>query len=93
MTVESRLTDVEESLRLLRDANRLQSRSLSAAAPNDNELLGWNATTKKWEPKSSITTDTITERTPGAGVTVDGLLIKDGWPDPVVIKLLGEVFN
>ena len=52
MSVESRLTDVEESLRLLRDADRLQNRRVSAAAPKANELLGWNATTKKWEPKS-----------------------------------------
>ncbi|KKL18176.1 hypothetical protein LCGC14_2478140 [marine sediment metagenome] len=40
-----------------------------------------------------LTVDTINEKTGAAGVTVDGLLIKDGWPDPVVIKLLGEVFN
>ena len=50
MTVESRLTIVEESLRLLRDASRLQSRPLSAAAPAKGNVLGWNATTKKWEP-------------------------------------------
>jgi len=53
LTVESRLANVEEALRLLRDANRLQRRPVSAAAPADNELLGWNATTKKWEPKGS----------------------------------------
>ena len=50
MSVESRLTDLEESIRLLRDANRLQGRRVSATAPTDGNLLRWNATTKKWEP-------------------------------------------
>ena len=50
MSVESRLTDVEEALRLLRDADRLQGRRFSAAAPSDGALARWNATTKKWEP-------------------------------------------
>ena len=70
MTIESRLSDVEESLRLLRDADRLQGRRVSATAPTSNYYLGWNATTKKWEPKGltlirklanqSKTTDTTT---------------------------------
>ncbi|KKN75269.1 hypothetical protein LCGC14_0382680 [marine sediment metagenome] len=51
MSVESRLTDVEESLRLLRDADRLQGRRVSALKPTDRYYLGWNDTTKKWEPK------------------------------------------
>lgn len=54
MSVESRLTIVEESLRLLRNANRLQGRPVSAAAPPANNLLCWNATTKKWEPRSPL---------------------------------------
>lgn len=54
MSIESRLTDVEESLRLLRNANRLQGRHLSAAAPTNNYYLGWNGTTKKWEPKGFV---------------------------------------
>ncbi len=60
MSVESRLKDVEESLRLLRDANRLQGRRVSATAPTDNDHIGWNATTKKWEPKTIITSGTFT---------------------------------
>ena len=51
MSVESRLADVEESLRLLRDANRLQGRRFSAEAPTDDYLIGWDNTAKKWEPK------------------------------------------
>lgn len=51
MSVESRLAAVEESLRLLRDADRLQGRRVSAAAPTDQYYLAWNATSKKWEPK------------------------------------------
>ena len=35
----------------LANADELQSRRVSGAAPVDNELMGWNATTKKWEPK------------------------------------------
>ena len=60
MSVESRLKDVEESLRLLRDANRLQGRRVSVTAPTDNDHIGWNATTKKWEPKTIITSGTFT---------------------------------
>ena len=52
MSVESRLLELEESLRKLRDANRLQARPLSAKAPAANEVLTWNATTKKWEPST-----------------------------------------
>ena len=51
MSVESRLTIVEEKLRLLRDANRLQGRRVSAEAPTNNYYLGWDGTSKKWEPK------------------------------------------
>ena len=54
MSVESILSDVQERLRNLGNAVRLQGRKMSAAAPADNELLGWNDTTKKWEPKSSV---------------------------------------
>ena len=51
MTVESRLADVVNRLRNLGNAVRLQGRRMSAAAPSDLNFLGWNATTKKWEPK------------------------------------------
>ena len=50
MSVESRLADVEESLRLLRDANQLQGRRMSAEQPIAGEVITWNAVTKKWEP-------------------------------------------
>jgi hypothetical protein len=50
MSVESRLTIVEESLKNLRDANRLQGRRFSAAAPSQGAVPRWNAITKKWEP-------------------------------------------
>lgn len=53
MSVESRLDALEESLRLLRDADRLQGRRVSAAAPSGNDRLEWNSDTKKWEPKST----------------------------------------
>lgn len=59
MSIESRLADVEESLRLLRDANRLQGRRVSAEAPADNAPLRWNATTKKWE---AVTLAVLTAR-------------------------------
>lgn len=62
MSIESRLTDVEESLRFLRDANRLQSRPVSAAAPAANQVLRWNGTTKKWEPAAGIATGTLANR-------------------------------
>ena len=53
-TLRRDLTDVEESLRLLRNADRLQGRRVSAAAPSDEDRMGWNATTKKWEPKAGV---------------------------------------
>lgn len=36
------------------NAGELQKRPVSAAAPTSNDLLGWNATNKWWEPKSSV---------------------------------------
>lgn len=53
MSVETRLDDLEEGLRKIRDADKLQGRRVSAVKPIANELLGWNNDTKKWEPKSS----------------------------------------
>jgi hypothetical protein len=55
VTVESRLTDVEESLRLLRDANRWQGRRISAAAPSPGAVYRWNNTTSKFEPVPGVT--------------------------------------
>lgn len=52
MSVESRLTIVEEGLRLLRDANRLQGRHMSATAPTGLQVIAWDATNKKWIPFS-----------------------------------------
>ena len=54
MTVESRLADVVDRLRNLGNAVRFQGRRVSAAAPSDLNFLGWNATTKKWEPKAGV---------------------------------------
>jgi hypothetical protein len=52
MSIESRLADVEESLRLLRNANQLQSRHMSATAPASLQVIAWDATNKKWIPFS-----------------------------------------
>ncbi|KKM22482.1 hypothetical protein LCGC14_1624890 [marine sediment metagenome] len=87
MTIESRLADAEEMLRNLRDANRLQSRRVSAAAPNDNELLGWNATTKKWEPKAPTiktarATSDLTLTTAAQSIVGDGDSTRFGLPFP-----------
>jgi len=54
VSVESRLADVEESLRLLRNADRLQGRRFSAAAPSPGAVPSWNTTTKVWEPSSGL---------------------------------------
>ncbi|KKN15879.1 hypothetical protein LCGC14_0981720 [marine sediment metagenome] len=54
MSVESRLADVEESLRLLRNADRLQGRRFSAAAPSPGAVPSWNTNTKVWEPSSGL---------------------------------------
>ena len=54
MSIESRLADVEQSLRLLRDANRLQGRRLSAKAPTAWQFQGWDAPNKKWEPAAVL---------------------------------------
>ena len=72
MTIESRLSDVEESLRLLRDADRLQGRRMSATAPTDNYYVGWNNTTKKWEPKGfALVRKTATQGVPNSTTLVD----------------------
>lgn len=49
MTVESRLADVEEKLRLLRDADRLQGRRFSGAAPGLGAVPRWNTIDKVWD--------------------------------------------
>ena len=55
MTVESRLTDVEDRLQNLRNADRLQGRRFSAEKPSDGAVPVWNDTTKKWEPQARPT--------------------------------------
>ena len=54
MSVASRLTDAEEYLKGIGNAVRFQGRRVSAAAPSDLNFIGWNATTKKWEPKAGV---------------------------------------
>jgi hypothetical protein len=49
MSVESRLARVEESLRLLRDADRLQGRRFSGAAPGLGAVPRWNTIDKVWD--------------------------------------------
>jgi microcystin-dependent protein len=44
------------------NAVRLQSRAISSATPNDNEVLTWNNTTLTWEPRT-ISTGGITALT------------------------------
>lgn len=86
MTTESRLTDVEESLALLRDADRLQGRKVSATAPSNTEVLGWNNTTKKWEPQA------------GGGGSGSMTTVKEGGSqvggaDIVILDFLGDDFD
>ena len=49
MSVESRLVDLEEKIRLLRDADRLQGRRFSAAAPGLGAVPRWNTIDKVWD--------------------------------------------
>jgi hypothetical protein len=49
MSVESRLARVEESLRLLRNADRLQGRRFSAATPGLGAVPRWNTIDKVWD--------------------------------------------
>lgn len=78
MSVESRLIELEEAIRLIKNADRLQGRRVSAAAPSANEPMAWNDTTKKWEPAATIAVNTINENTAASGVTIDSVLLKDG---------------
>lgn len=71
MTIESRLTDVEEALRSLRDADRLQGRPLSTAAPGAGNALIWNNTTKKWEPSLIAPTLVIETATSDTSITAN----------------------
>jgi len=44
------------------DATSLQGRSIATTAPTNGQVLGWNATTSKWEPQGgggSVTFDTV----------------------------------
>ena len=49
MSVESRLVDLEEKVRLLRDADRLQGRRFSGAAPGLGAIPRWNTIDKVWD--------------------------------------------
>jgi len=53
-TLRRDLTDVEQSLRLLRNADRLQGRRFSAAAPSPGAVPRWNATQPRWEPTPGV---------------------------------------
>lgn len=61
MTDESRLKDVEEAQKFLRDADRLQGRRMSAAAPSAADVPSWNVDTKKWEPALGTELTTLTD--------------------------------
>ncbi|KKL55084.1 hypothetical protein LCGC14_2258960, partial [marine sediment metagenome] len=50
LSIASRLAHVEEFLRGVGNALRLQGRRMSATAPTDKQVVMWNGTTKKWEP-------------------------------------------
>lgn len=82
MTVESRLKDIEDRLRHLRNADRLQGRRMSAAAPSNNDVPTWDGSNKKWKLAAgggggSGTMTTVKEDGSGVGdadiVTLDFL--------------------
>ncbi len=54
MSVERRLAEVEDKQRNLRNADRLQGRRVSAAAPSGLNFLGFNADKGIWEPKAGV---------------------------------------
>ena len=60
MSVESRLVDLEEKIRLLRDADRLQGRRFSAAAPGLGAVPRWNTIDKVWDVEG-LTDDLTTQ--------------------------------
>jgi hypothetical protein len=79
MTVESRLAALEERLRNLRNADRLQGRRLSAAQPSDGAVPVWNAAEAKWEPQTRPTRKMpMTLLTLPNGTTAGQMFFADG---------------
>lgn len=77
MSVESRLTDVEESLRLFRNADRFQGRRMSAEDPADRAVIAWDDDLKKYRPLATASqfaraTDNLTLTTGAQSITGDG---------------------
>ena len=63
--------------------NEIEKHDASEITVNDDVSLA----SGKSVSSPSISTDTISEKTSGAGVTVDGLTIKDtGFDEPVKMK-------
>ncbi len=77
-----RIEELERAVATLRgrrlsNADKIQGRPISAAAPNDNELIGWNATTRKFEPKAPTiktarATSNLTLTTAAQSIVGDG---------------------
>ena len=60
MTVETRLKELEDTLRLLRgprfaNADQFQGRRVSSKDPGDADVYSWDNTAKKWEPEAPST--------------------------------------
>ena len=59
-SVEQRLTELEDTLRLLRgtrlaNADKFQGRRISSATPSSADVMKWDATDKVWKPEAPST--------------------------------------
>src|SRR6185312_14438418 len=72
----AQIPTVDGSLLTNVNATKLQSRTIASAAPSDNQVLRWNATSSQWEP-STDTTGTLTQITASTGL-LGGTITSNG---------------
>jgi hypothetical protein len=58
--------------------NDLSNISFDASTTSNNQPLTWNSTNQAWEPSTTMSIDTINEKTTNNGVVIENVTLKDG---------------
>jgi hypothetical protein len=58
--------------------NDLSNISFDASTTSNNQPLTWNSTNQAWEPSTTMSIDTINEKTINNGVVIENVTLKDG---------------
>src|SRR6185312_6292392 len=76
LNASAQIPAVDGSLLTNVNATKLQSRTIASAAPSDQQVLRWNATSSQWEP-STDTSGTLTQITASTGL-LGGTITSNG---------------